>query len=154
LQGPKGEKGEQGEAGRPGSILVSQALVGPETASLNTPLSIPGGSLTTLVPVAQFWLQNGDYVVNANVDLGSTLPIGQQYTCQLTAPIQTDPIDSLPIIYGLQTRLSLSGTVRLQSPTLLTLSCGSDAPARLLKARITVLHVDQINPAMMGMLRN
>ena len=139
MQGQKGDKGEQGEQGLPGSITsLFQVYTGPEQTSDNTQKTISGGSLTALVPVIQFYLQNGDYVLNANVDLAPTLPIGQQYTCQLKVANQTEPVDSLPILYALQTRVSLGGAVHLFSPTQVTLSCGSDAPARLLKAGCTL----------------
>lgn len=136
-------------------ISATQVYIGPERSNgfdraSDTRQTIPGGSLTALVPVAQVDLPTGDYVLTANIDLGPTLPIAQQYTCQLKMANQTDPVDSLPIIYGLQTRLSLSGVVRVGSPAPLVLSCGSDGPARLLKGRLNVLHVDQINPTITG----
>jgi hypothetical protein len=135
----------------PGSITsVTQIYTGTDQTTDNARQTIPGGSLTNLVLVTQFYLPNGDFVLNANVDLAATLPIGQQYTCQLKVANQTDPVDSLPFIYGLQTRLSLGGAVHLYTPAQVTLSCGSDAPARLLKARLNALHVDHINPAITG----
>jgi hypothetical protein len=103
------------------------------------------------VPVVQLYLPNGDFVLNANVDLAPTLPIAQQYTCQIKVANQPDPVDSLPIIYGVQARLNLGGAVHLYTPAQVTLSCGADAPARLLKVRLTALHVDRINQAITGM---
>jgi hypothetical protein len=154
LQGPKGDKGdkgEQGEPGTPGSVtFVTEIYTGAEQTSDNTRHTIPGGSLAALVPVTQFYLPNGDFVLDANIDLAATLPIGQQYTCQLKVANQTDPVDSLPVIYGVQTRLHLAGVVHLYSAALVTLSCGSDAPARLLKGRLHALHVDRINPSITG----
>ena len=151
-QGPKGDKGDQGEQGLPGSITsVTQVYTVPEQTRDNSRQAIPGGSLTALVPVTQLYLPTGDFVLNANIDLATTLPIGQQYTCQLKVANQTDPVDSLPIIYGVQTRLNLGGAVHLYAPAQVTLSCGSDSPARLLKARLTALQVDHINTAITGM---
>jgi hypothetical protein len=41
---------------------------------------------------------------------------------------QNDPVDSLPIIYGIQTRLQLGGVAHLDTPDQLTLNC--KAPPR------------------------
>ena len=75
----------------------------------------------------------------------STLPIAQQYTCQLKIANVFEPMDSLPIIYGAQTRLTLSGAVHLDMPSQVVVTCGSDAPAKLLKVRFNALHVDRMN---------
>jgi hypothetical protein len=148
MQGPKGEQGERRE---PGSYTWATQIYTGDQTNDNERRTIPGGSLTALVPVTQLYLPAGDFILNANVDLAPTLPIGQQYTCQLKVATQTDPIDSLPILYAGQTRLNLGGGVHLYMPAMVTLSCGADAPARLLKARLNALHVDQINMATAGM---
>src|SRR5262249_30516974 len=124
-QGSKGDKGEQGESGSPGSVTyLTQVYTAPDQTNANSQ-TIPGGSLTTLVPVTQFYVPSGDYFLNADIDVAATLPIGQQYTCQLRVANQTDPVDSLPILYGMQTRLHLSGALHFYSTAQLTLSCGS-----------------------------
>jgi hypothetical protein len=51
-------------------------------------------------------------------------------------PIRSDPVDSLPIIYGVQTRLNAAAAVHLYTPAQVTLSCGSDAPARKMDVRL------------------
>jgi hypothetical protein len=102
------------------------------------------------VLVVELRLPAGDFLLNATVDLANTIPIAQQYTCQLKVADTVEPIDYTPIIYGLQTRLSLSGTVHIYVPTQVTVSCGSDAPARVLKGRLTALQVDHITAALSG----
>jgi hypothetical protein len=96
------------------------------------------------------YLSSGDYVLNANVDVMPTLPTAQQYTCELTVANQVEPVDDLPIMYALQTRLTLSAAVHLYIPSKVTLSCGSDATALVLKARLTALRIDRIDPAVVG----
>jgi hypothetical protein len=163
LQGPrgdKGEKGDQGEPGQPGSstavtqVHISADKTANNTANnpvINTRQTIPGGSLTALVPVVNLFLPSGDFVLNATIDLAPTLPIAQQYTCQLKVANVPDPVDALPIIYGVQTRLSLGGALHLYTPAQVTLSCGSDAPSNVLRARLNALHVDRIDPAVTGL---
>ncbi len=119
-KGPRGDKGDQGEPGLPGSItsVIQVSVGGDNGSSNNTRQILPGASLTVLVPVVQFYLSNGDFVLNAYIDLAPTLPIAQQYTCQLKVANLTGPVDSLPIIYGLQARLNLGGAVHLSTPAL------------------------------------
>ena len=162
LQGAKGDIGDKGEKGEPGSNtsvmqrFVGQGKTGGQTGGLggqttnNGRQTLPGASLTALVPVANMYLPAGDYVLNANVDVAPTLPTAQQYTCELTVANEVDPVDDLPIIYAVQTRLSLSSVVHIYIPSKVTVSCGSDAPAIVLKARLTALHIDRIEPAVAG----
>jgi hypothetical protein len=133
--------------------FVGQGKTGGQTGGITTGngrQTLPGASLTALVPVVQVYLPNGDYVLNANIDVAPTLPTAQQYTCELTVANQVDPVDDLPIMYALQTRLSLNTAVHLYIPSKVTVSCGSDAPALVLKARLTALRIDHIDPAVGG----
>jgi hypothetical protein len=138
-QGPKGDRGDDGA---PGSIVI----VTPFPTNITTPVPIPGATLAALVQVAQFSPSAGDFVLTGTVDLAPTLPIGQQFTCQLK-DYRNEVIDSSPIVIaGGQVRLVMQGVVHMYFAAPLTLYCGSDAAARLVRAHFIVTQVDRLNP--------
>lgn len=147
--GAQGEKGDKGDPGGTATSVIQLVTQSPRnTAAANQ--TIPGATLTALAPVANFSVPYGDYILNAAVDVRSTLITGQQFTCEVRVANQVDAIDTVPETYAVQTRLSLGGPVHIDGPTQVTLSCGSDAPARLLKVRLNALRVDHIEPGASG----
>jgi hypothetical protein len=141
-QAPKGDKGDSGENGAPGSIVI----VTPFLANITTPVPIPGATLAALVQVAQFSLPAGDFVLTGTVDLAPTFAIGQQFTCQLKN-YRNEVIDSSPIVIaGGQVRLVMQGIAHMYFTAPLTLNCGSDNSARLVRAQFIATQVDRLNP--------
>lgn len=102
--------------------------------------TLPAGKMTIL---ATFSLAPGDNLVTAVVDLGPTLPVAQQYTCELKS--YGEVLDVTPAVYGAQIRLHLQGMLHSYSSAPVMLSCGSDAPAHFLKGRVSVVRVDTLS---------
>jgi hypothetical protein len=107
---------------------------------------LPGTA--TMTPIAGLPLSQGSYLVYASTDLVSTLP-GQQFQCQLTLSGANVPLDITPGLTGNQTRLTLMGIAQIPLSTsgIVTLSCSTNGPAKLVKSQIYALHVDSVNPA-------
>jgi hypothetical protein len=107
---------------------------------------LPGTSKMT--SIATLTVSTGNYLIYATTDVVATIP-GQQFQCQLTVTGMDLPIDITPGLSGNQTRLTLTGIAQIpfSSNGIVTLSCSTNGPARLVKAQIYALHVDAVNPA-------
>jgi hypothetical protein len=104
---------------------------------------MPGGSHSTLT---QTVLNAGSYLLTATVDLLAGAPV----QCEMTVASSPMPIDITPAVSGEQVRLTLSGMVQVVSSDTVTLSCTSNAPAKLLKARLYALRVAATSPLVLS----
>jgi hypothetical protein len=145
MAGLKGDPGDKGEAG---TITVVTPITGPEVV-----VNLPTGSLAKSVPVAQFTLPSGQYSLMVTVDLTATLPIGQQFTCQMATLPGLTPIDNTPIVYAAgRTRLVLMGTATYNAPFSILVSCGSDVAASVLHTQVLATQVEHVNPTLTATL--
>jgi hypothetical protein len=142
--GPVGPAGPAGDSSAATPVLSNVVLVGPQDGSHDDQsAAMPGGAPSTL---AQATLNAGSYLLTATVDL---LP-GAPVQCQMTVPTSPTPIDITPVVSGNQVRLTLSGVVEVLYSDTVTLSCTSNGPARLLKARLYALRVAATSPVVLS----
>jgi hypothetical protein len=87
-------------------------------------------------------LDRGQYVVSADVDVTATVP-AQVFSCKLQILGHPDPIDVTPESFA--GRLHLSGIIKQDWVTELSLSCRSSAPAKISKTQILLLHIGKLN---------